>query len=141
MNEYIKLKTRQQKEVNALPLGFAFSDKQFTEMMSKWGLTVNDTDKIYKLGRTGGFYRKSDSELIRSTIDRHEKEFAEAVASDPDGTGFIKEMFRYELDNHEYSYTGCAEDAIEALGYTWEDIQNDSKLKNGLMLAIEEIGG
>ena len=50
-------------------------------------------------------------------------------------------MFRYELDNHEYSYTGCAGDAIEALGYTWEDIQNNGKLKNGLMLAIEEIGG
>ena len=38
MESYRELRDRQQKEFNELPLGFAFSDKQFDEMMEKWGL-------------------------------------------------------------------------------------------------------
>ena len=38
MNKYAELRNRQQEEFNALPLGFAFGDKQFEEMMKKWGL-------------------------------------------------------------------------------------------------------
>ena len=38
MNKYAELRSRQQKEVNALPLGFAFSNRQFEEMMKGWGL-------------------------------------------------------------------------------------------------------
>ena len=33
MESYRELRDRQQKEFNELPLGFAFSDKQFDEMM------------------------------------------------------------------------------------------------------------
>lgn len=36
-NRYAELKQRQQEEFNKLPLGFAFSDKQFNEMMKEWG--------------------------------------------------------------------------------------------------------
>ena len=38
MNKYKELRDRQQAEVNALPLGFAFGKSQFDEMMSGWGL-------------------------------------------------------------------------------------------------------
>lgn len=37
MESYRELRDRQQKEFNELPLGFAFSDKQFDEMMGKMG--------------------------------------------------------------------------------------------------------
>ena len=40
MNAYAKLKARQQQEFNALPLGFAFSNQQFKEMMQTWGLEI-----------------------------------------------------------------------------------------------------
>ena len=59
MNAYKQLKDKHQKEMNAFPLGAAFSDKQFEEMMQKWGLTVNDADKICSIGG-GCFIRKSD---------------------------------------------------------------------------------
>lgn len=42
MNRYRELMNKQQEEVNALPLGFAFSNKQFAEMMQGWGLTIED---------------------------------------------------------------------------------------------------
>ena len=56
METYQELRTRQQKEVDALPLGFAFSEKQFEEMKAKLG--VKENSELYRLGSTGGFYRK-----------------------------------------------------------------------------------
>ena len=50
MSKYTELKAKHQKEVDAFPFGFAFNQSQFNEMMAKWGLTPNDTDKIYSIG-------------------------------------------------------------------------------------------
>lgn len=36
MNSYTELRNRQQEEFNAFPLGAAFSNAQFDEMMRKW---------------------------------------------------------------------------------------------------------
>ena len=59
MNTYQQLKDRQQKEFDAFPFGSAFSNQQFQNMMEKWGLTVNDTDKIMSIG-SGCYIRKAD---------------------------------------------------------------------------------
>ena len=48
-------------------------------------------------------------------------------------------MFDYELRNHEFGYTGEYEDTLDALGYTWKDIEADKRLKNGLTLAARKI--
>lgn len=138
MNKYAELRKRQQEEFNALPLGFAFGDKQFEEMMKKWGLTVNDTDKIVSIGYNG-FIQKKDKELLVRTTKRHKDEMREAKAADETGDGFIYEMFYYELHNHEYGYTGDAEGALDALGYTWEQIEADKRLKHGFEKAAKKI--
>ena len=58
MNEYLELRDRQQQEFNALPLGFAFDQKQFKEMMQGWGLhPERDTKKICPIG-AGGYIQK-----------------------------------------------------------------------------------
>lgn len=89
MNSYQILKDKQQKEMNAFPLGAAFSNKQFAEMMQKWGLTIDDTDKILSIG--GGCYiRKSDRDTFHSMLDRFEKERNDAIAADKTGYGFIR---------------------------------------------------
>lgn len=141
MNKYRELTQRQQEETNALPWKFAFSNKQFAEIMAEWGLTVEDTDKIYKLGSTGGFYLKTDSKLIHETLDRHEREFREAIAADPDGEGFIHDMFKYELANHEYCITGDVEETLDALGLTYEEVKADERLWHGLRLALRYYTG
>lgn len=140
MNKYRELTARQEAEVNALPLKFAFSNKQFEEIMAEWGLTVDDTDKIYKLGSTGGFYLKADSDLIRDTFTRHGKELDEAIAADETGEGFIYDMFRYELANHEYCITGDVEETLDAVGLTYEEVKADARLMLGLQLAIRKVG-
>lgn len=140
MNRYADMRRRQQQAVNALPIGFAFSNKRFDEMMRSWGLDPEkDLDKIYKLGDTGGFYKKTDAQLIRNTFNKHDAELQAAIAEDTTGEGFIYEMFLYELDNHEYGYTRDTEDALDALGYTADEVLGAPRLKRGIEKAVTEI--
>jgi hypothetical protein len=134
-NAYYTLKERQQKEVDLFPLFFAFNKKQFAEGMAKFGFQPEETDKIYRLGDTGGYYRCTDGERLFEMFARHEKEMQEAIDGDPTGEGFILDMFAYELANHEYIVTGDEEDALNALGLTWEDIEKDKRLRHGFHLA------
>lgn len=50
MNEYAELRQRQQAEFNALPLGFAFSQKQFDEMMDCYELLLLELSTGLRLG-------------------------------------------------------------------------------------------
>lgn len=139
MNKYAELKQRQQEEFNALPLGFAFSNKQFAEMMTGWGLDPEkDTGKIYSVG-AGGYIQKKDSELLHQTIDRLDAELKAAIAEDKTGYGFIYHMFLYELANHEYGYTGDAEPVLDELGYTYDQLNADKRLLRGFEKAKRHI--
>ena len=141
MNKYMELKERQQQEVNALPLGFAFSEKQFNEMMVGWGLDPEkDLDKIVSIGY-GGFIQKKDRSLMHETFDRHKREMKEAIAADPTGEGFIFDMFLRELENHEYGYTGDMTDALEALGFTAQEVVDDPRHNRGISKAHQVIMG
>lgn len=135
MNAYAELKERQQKEVNAFPLGFAFSNQQFKNMMGKWGLTEDDTDKIYSIG-SGGFVRKCDADAMHEMFERHAKEHTDAIKADTTGEGYIYQMFAYELSNHEYDYTGELQDTLDALNITDEDLEKNEALRNGLKKAL-----
>jgi len=138
MNAYVAMKNRHQEEVNALPFKAAFSDEQFAKGMAELGLTPSDTDKVYALSGTGIFYLRSDAPRIHETFERHRKERADAIAADKDGTGFICDMFRYELANHEYCITFDLGDTLDALGFTVDEINENAALLNGLDLARQK---
>ena len=136
MNKYLELKTKQHKETDAFPIGVCFSYKQFEDMMAKWNLTVNDTDKICSVG--GGCYiRKSDKDAFLNMFKRFEKEKKDAINKDKTGDGFIYDMFIYELANHEYCITYDTAETFDALGITQEEIDKDSRLSHGLKKAIK----
>ena len=139
MNEYQKMRNRQQMEFNALPLGFAFGQKQFNEMMRGWGLhPERDVKEVTCIGN-GGYIQKKDVELLRQTSAQHSQELAAAIEADTTGNGFIFQMFYYELVNHEYGYTGEAEEALDALGYTLEQVQANQRLRRGFERACKKI--
>ncbi len=137
MNKYSALKNKQQAEINAFPLGAAFSNKQFAEMMNKWGLTENDTDKIYHIG-TGCYIRKSDHAAFHEMLDRFEQEQKAAIAEDTTGNGYIYDMFYTELANHEYCITFDPEDTLCALGLTVDEIKADKRLLHGFNKAVRQ---
>ena len=138
MNQYADLKRRQQEEFDAFPMQYAFSNQQFAEGMAALGLTPADTDKIYK-APGNGFYRREDGPRLKEMMDRFGRELREAIAGDQTGDGFIYEMFLCELENHEYGYTGDPEEALNALGYTWRRVQEDTRLLNGFAKAHDKI--
>lgn len=131
MNTYKQLKDKHQKEMDAFPLGAAFSNEQFEKMMQGWGLTANDTDKICSLG-AGCFIRKSDKETFFNMLKRFEDETQAAIAADKTGDGFIYDMFYYELANHEYCITYEYDETFDALGLTAEQVNADKRLLHGL---------
>lgn len=134
MNPYLELKEKHQKEIDAFPLGFAFSESQFNEMMAKWNLTPEDTDKIYSIGG-GGYVRKCDADAMHEMFERHAKEREEAIRENKDD--YLYHMFNYELANHEYSYTGDLTDTLDALDLTMEDISADKRMADALHRASE----
>ena len=137
MNSYTELRNRQQEEFNAFPLGAAFSNAQFDEMMRKWGLEPTDTDKIYRLPG-GVFLRKSDSPAFDEMVERQSREREQAMAADKTGLGYIKDMFACELANHEYGYTYELDDTLETLNLTLEEIKADKRLRAGLNAALKK---
>ncbi|MFI3238751.1 MAG: hypothetical protein R3Y47_12135 [Lachnospiraceae bacterium] len=135
METYSEMKHRQQEEINGFPIMFAFNDTQFNEGMQKLGLEPSDTDKIYSLGNTGGFIRKTDSKALDELLTRHEQEMSTNIAKDKTGEGFIFEMFYYELGNHEYIITGDVTETLDALGIEEQEVNDNPALINGLRLA------
>ena len=137
MNQYMKLKYKQQQEINSFPLGAAFSKKQFAEMMNKWGLKETDTDKIYSIG--GGCYiRKSDHAAFHEMLDRHEQERKAAIDADTTGNEYIYDMFYTELADHEYCVTYDLTDTFSALGLSADKINADKRLLRGLNKAVKQ---
>jgi len=63
--------------------------------------------------------------LRQAMCEKHTAEHAAARAADTDGTGFIFDMFDYELGNHEYNYTYDPEPALNTLGLTLEEVEAD----------------
>lgn len=134
MNNYKSMKEKQQKEFNEFPMFFAFSDEQFEEGMKKLGLNPSETDKIYKFGGTGGFYRKENATLLHEMLKRHDEEMNNAIKNDDE---FIFDMFNYELGNHEYIVTYDVSDTLSALGFTIDEVNNDKRLSDALQRACK----
>ena len=135
MNKYVQLQEAKQKEFNAFPMAFAFSEKQLKEGLEKLSITK---DEAVGIG-AGGFIRKADVEAFKALLKKWQDAEAEAIANDKTGEGFIKDMFVYELGNHEYAYTGNATDAIQTLGLTYAEIEKNSALNKGFVLACKEV--
>lgn len=140
METYQEMRMRQQKEVDAFPIYFAFSDEQINSVFAELGLdSVKDRKQIFVISGTGGFILKKDVPAYQEMVARQHKEMQNAIDADKDGTGFVYQMFRFELDNHEFGYTGEADDALRALGYTVEQIENNPVLKRGFEKAKQDI--
>lgn len=135
MNPYLEMKHRHQSEINNFPFGFAFSETQFNEMMvERFGLTPEDTDKIYSIGN-GGYIRKCDSDAMHEMFERHAQEREVAIRENKND--YLYHMFNYELANHEYSYTGDLTDTLEALDLTIEEVNANPQMDEALKRAAK----
>lgn len=93
---YTEYKNARQEGFNALPIFWAFSNRQFEEAMQERGLTMQDTDKIFSIG-AGGFALKSDKDVILAFLNK-EDPLPELMKDQ----SFAEDAFCYEMQNHEY---------------------------------------
>ena len=117
---YQDMKARQQKEINGFPKAFAFSDRQFAEGMRALGLDPLTRTRSFSLAAAVSSEKRMRVDF-QAMFQRHRLERKAAMDADQTGDGYLLEMFRCELSNHEYGYTRDAEPALMVLGVAWED--------------------
>jgi len=118
-----ELKNRQSKEINAFNIGAAFSNKQFEEMMSKFGLSVDDTSKILSLG-AGMYILKAERTQFNDLMARHKKELSDFKK---DRKRHIESII-YDFNNMEVDFTHGFINNVETIGLTEAELVEDPKL-------------
>lgn len=114
---YYKLNARMHKEVNELPLHFAFGDKQWKALLEKLGITEEEASEKLIAGPAGSVILKKDKDIVLETLRRHDRELKEAMQD----MEFFKDAVIYEMGNREYhiNYQGDY-DVLTALGFECE---------------------
>ncbi len=117
---YQELNLKHSKEMDSFDgIFFAFNMEQFKEGMLKIGLQPDETSKIFKIV-AGGYMLKSRDAAFEEMLTRHNQERQELRKD----RKLAIEALTYELQNHEYSYTGEIEPALEALGWDIKDVDD-----------------
>lgn len=122
LETYSEMKARHQKEVNAFPMGFAFSNEQFEKEMERLG--VSSPKELLSIGY-GGFIRKSDKQAyldLMNKIHDEEKEFKKQDKN-------LLDMFVYEMGNHEYQISRDEEEVLNACGIDVDEFCEDERMK------------
>lgn len=125
MESYQQLKTRHQKDLDAFPIGAAFSNSQLKEMMRKFGLPNDKSGyaKLVSLG-AGVFIMRKDVPAWNKMSERHEKEMKQFRARRKQ----LTDALRYEFANHEYMYSADDDAVCRSVGLTWEEVKKDPEL-------------
>ncbi len=120
---YLQAKKKNEQELNAFPMGFAFSKEQFVKACEKLGVDPDDAKNELVGIPGGGFIRREDKSDFIDMLKRH-RERIENVLKDPEQ---LIKAFIYELGNHEYCITGDREESFEALGLNPEGLTDEQE--------------
>ncbi len=116
---YSDFRCRVEKEVHAFPMKFAFSDKQFEEVLTYFNIKKEEaSEKLFSI-TGGGFIRKTDSQALTDMGNRHYEELKKAMLDD----SFLINAIEYELANHEYCITYDETDTVNVLDLDLEDLR------------------
>lgn len=115
MESYTDMKARHRKEIDALPICYAFNKGQLDEAKKKLG------DVPLATFGAGSVYRKSDFWLIVSVFNRIEEE-RKRLRKDYKA---LEEGFLYEMANHEFNINlQGTEDVLWCFGMTEDALKN-----------------
>lgn len=115
MESYIDMQARHHKEIDALPICYAFNKEQLDEAKKKLG------DVPLATFGYGSVYRKADSGLINAVFDRIEEEHKKLREDYKE----LENGFLYEMANHEFNINQQGvEDVLRCFGMTEDDFKN-----------------
>ena len=105
--KYLEMKKKHEEEFYNFPHFFAFNEDQFEKGKAKLGVTDSKDIVIWKdFGNP--IMRKVDAPRFSQMLLRHLAEKKELFEDDQELVAALK----YELNNHEYSYTRDPSDTI-----------------------------
>jgi predicted DNA-binding antitoxin AbrB/MazE fold protein len=131
---YSAIKRRHQQAIeNFEGIFYAFSDKQFKEGLKKLNLSEGEENKLFKLG-SGSFILKDRIKDLEDLLLSNKKELRENLKDEK----FLLDALRYELSNHEYSYSGDIYPALDALFLKLEDIPSEILREAKRMASLDE---
>lgn len=131
---YAEFNKMWQDKFSALPVKFAFGDKQFEAMMASWGLTTADEDLKKVCGIIYGAYcLVKDVPLIEEHFEARSKAREEFLADEEQ----LKDALMEEFANYECAYTWSPKKAVDAL-FDEDEQEHNEVLKRVLPVAWEE---
>lgn len=133
VNAYVKMKNDLEEEMKKYNdvLFWAFSDKQFKEGIEK--VKASPENKVVSIG-AGGYILKSKVKEYFKIFEDYEKKMEELKKN----KDFMIDAFIEELGNHEYIVTYSIDDTLNALGITYEELENSQTLKEALKTAKKQ---
>lgn len=133
-DEYEKTNRKAYDKFNKGKIFYAFNLEQLKEGMESIGLNLKETKKVAYLG-AGVYIRADEIQNYKKFIYKQHREFKDNMQF----YDYAKSAFKSELANHEYCYTMDPYDAINALGYTSDEINNEPLLSKALNAAKKEL--
>lgn len=124
-NAYTEIRDRHKKEIDAIDIRCALTDKSFEDMFAAWGLplTTEGFSQVYHIGQ-GCYIKKVDYPHFEEVSERHEKEMSDFLSHDEN----FEQAMIYEFCNHEAMYSEYSyDDALAALGIDTENISEREK--------------
>lgn len=136
METYSEMKERFDKEINDLPIYYAFGQEQMNQLISKLGF--NSEEELFKNAiyiNGGGVVLNENIGEVLKTFENHRKELKHSLSNDD----FFVDAIKTEMINHEYSYTGELEDTLLSVGLTMDDYLNDNRINKLVTQAKKEL--
>lgn len=105
---------------------WVFGETQLNEKLKELGITKEQLQKDY-VSFFGGAIKKDKVQEYRRISNKATNDLIEALKADFD---LAKDAFNYELNNHECFYTGRFSEALNAIGLTIKEVnENETLLK------------
>lgn len=129
-DSYGALQEAHQEDISNFPILWLFGkkgDAELAEAISKIG--AKSVDELIGIGG-GGYIQKSKKDDFLTMMRKHTAERKEFSSNQNN----LVELIFSEMCNHEYAYTQDPEDTLNALGKTYQDLQ-DPNFKKAWKLA------
>lgn len=125
-SSYKEMQEVHQKDIEAFPITYMFgtkSDEEIKEELSKIGAKC--MAECVSVFGCGDIVRRVDVPKLKGLLNTHNQERFKLYEKDK----LFEDAILYEMNNHEYSYTGDKGDTLEALGYTLKAYYNNERVR------------
>ena len=132
---YVEYKQKLSEAVGATPFIFAFTMESLESQLTEKGIKYENVEDVVVNMGSGIHILRNDLEQYLIDSETRQNEFEELMKNKKFAIG----AFYCELKNHEYGWTLENEEALEAFGFTLQQVHSDEHLAMCLEAAEKAI--